>query len=58
MPSAPGKGPPVWPTEVRLRKDKAALCITFDNGEAFEFPAEFLGVNPESETRKIGDSSP
>src|SRR6266436_6412679 len=30
-----------WPTELRLRKDKAALTIVFDTGEAFEFPAEF-----------------
>src|SRR5258706_13999107 len=33
-----------WPTELRLRKDKAALTIVFDTGEAFEFPPEFLRV--------------
>ena len=48
MSSAPGQGPPAWPTEVRLRKDKAALFVTFDNGEAFEFPAEFLRVHSPS----------
>jgi DUF971 family protein len=37
-----------WPTEVRLRKDKTALAITFDNGDAFEFPAEFLRVHSPS----------
>jgi DUF971 family protein len=37
-----------WPTEVRLRKDKTTLAISFDNGEAFEFPAEFLRVHSPS----------
>jgi DUF971 family protein len=37
-----------WPTEVRLRKDKAALTVKFDTGESFEFPAEFLRVNSPS----------
>jgi len=37
-----------WPTEVRLRKDKTALAVSFDNGEAFEFPAEFLRVHSPS----------
>ena len=37
-----------WPTEVRLRKDKAALTIAFDTGQAFEFPAEFLRVHSPS----------
>jgi DUF971 family protein len=37
-----------WPTELRLRKDKAALTVVFDNGEVFEFPAEFLRVHSPS----------
>ncbi len=37
-----------WPTEIRLRKDKTALSVVFDNGEAFEFPAEFLRVHSPS----------
>jgi DUF971 family protein len=37
-----------WPTEVRLRKDKAALTVAFDSGETFEFPAEFLRVHSPS----------
>jgi DUF971 family protein len=37
-----------WPTEVRLRKDKAALTVKFDTDESFEFPAEFLRVNSPS----------
>lgn len=41
-----------WPTELRLRKDKSALTIVFDNGEAFEFPAEFLRVySPSAEVQ-------
>ena len=44
-----------WPTEVRLRKDKTALAIAFDNGEAFEFPAEFLRVeSPSAEVQGHG----
>jgi DUF971 family protein len=42
----------VAPTEIRLRKDKAALAVTFDNGEAYEFPAEFLRVlSPSAEVQ-------
>ncbi len=41
-----------WPIELRLRKDKAALTVVFDNGEAFEFPAEFLRVySPSAEVQ-------
>jgi DUF971 family protein len=41
-----------WPTELRLRKDKSALTIVFDTGEAFEFPAEFLRVySPSAEVQ-------
>ncbi len=41
-----------WPTELRLRKDKAALTIVFDTGDAFEFPAEFLRVySPSAEVQ-------
>ena len=47
--SAGGRsGPQAWPTELRLRKDRAALVITFDNGEAFELPAEYLRVRSPS----------
>jgi DUF971 family protein len=37
-----------WPTEVRLRKDKKALSLKFENGEDYEFPAEFLRVHSPS----------
>ena len=52
MPSAPDRTAPAWPTEVRLRKDKAALRVAFETGEAFEFPAEFLRVySPSAEVQ-------
>jgi DUF971 family protein len=37
-----------WPTELRLRKDRAALAVTFDTGESFELPAELLRVRSPS----------
>jgi DUF971 family protein len=37
-----------WPTEVRLRKDRTALIITFDQGETVELPAEYLRVKSPS----------
>jgi DUF971 family protein len=52
MPSATDRTAPAWPTEVRLRKDKAALRVAFETGEAFEFPAEFLRVySPSAEVQ-------
>ena len=39
---------PPWPLEVRLRKDRTALAVTYDNGESFDFPAEFLRVHSPS----------
>jgi DUF971 family protein len=42
----------VVPTEIRLHKGKTVLAVTFDNGEAFEFPAEFLRVlSPSAEVQ-------
>jgi DUF971 family protein len=41
-----------WPTELRLRKDRKALTVTFDNGERFELPAEYLRVlSPSAEVQ-------
>ena len=40
--------PNAWPTEVRLRKDKAALSVAFESGEVYELPAEFLRVHSPS----------
>jgi DUF971 family protein len=42
----------VSPTEIRLQKGKTVLAVIFDNGEAFEFPAEFLRVlSPSAEVQ-------
>src|ERR1700757_3574166 len=37
-----------WPTEIKLRRDRAALMVSFDNGERFELPAEYLRVKSPS----------
>jgi DUF971 family protein len=38
----------IWPTELRLRKDKTHLAIAFDGGESYDLPAEYLRVNSPS----------
>jgi DUF971 family protein len=40
--------PDVWPTELRLRKDRRHLAVSFDNGENFELSAEYLRVRSPS----------
>ena len=40
--------PKRWPTELRLSKDRRALRVTFDDGAAFDFPAEYLRVTSPS----------
>src|SRR5579885_2600858 len=37
-----------WPTELRLRKDRKALVVSFENGERFELSAEYLRVESPS----------
>jgi DUF971 family protein len=37
-----------WPTELRLRKDRRALGVAFDDGTRFELPAEYLRVRSPS----------
>ena len=37
-----------WPTELRLRKDRRALAVTFEGGESFELAAEYLRVRSPS----------
>lgn len=37
-----------WPTELRLRKDRKALAVTFEGGESFELAAEYLRVRSPS----------
>ena len=38
----------VWPTEIRLRKDRRTLQVSFDDGAAFDLPAELLRVTSPS----------
>lgn len=41
-----------WPTEIRLRRDRRALAIRFDDGTAYEIPAEMLRVlSPSAEVQ-------
>jgi DUF971 family protein len=37
-----------WPTELRLSKDRKALSVTFDGGDSFALPAEYLRVKSPS----------
>jgi DUF971 family protein len=37
-----------WPTELRLAKDRRSLRIVFDDGAAFDLPAEYLRVTSPS----------
>jgi DUF971 family protein len=38
----------LWPTELRLHKDRKTLTVTFDNGESFDLAAEYLRVKSPS----------
>jgi DUF971 family protein len=41
-----------WPTELRLAKDRRILRIAFDDGSAFDLPAEYLRVaSPSAEVQ-------
>ena len=43
------------PTEIRLRKSAGLLAVTFDSGESFELPFEYLRVfSPSAEVRGHG----
>jgi DUF971 family protein len=37
-----------WPTEIRLAKDRRSLRVAFEDGAAFELPAEYLRVTSPS----------
>ena len=41
-------GNSTWPTELRLRKDRKILVVSFDNGESYELPAEYLRIRSPS----------
>ena len=38
----------VWPTEIRLLKNRKSLVVSFDSGEQFQLPAEYLRVKSPS----------
>ncbi|TBW40920.1 DUF971 domain-containing protein [Siculibacillus lacustris] len=38
----------IWPTEIRLSKDRRTLNVTFDDGHAHAFSAEYLRVESPS----------
>ena len=38
----------IWPTELRLHKDRKTLTVTFDNGQSFDLAAEYLRVKSPS----------
>jgi DUF971 family protein len=37
-----------WPLELRLHKDRRTLTVTFDEGERYDLPAEYLRVKSPS----------
>jgi DUF971 family protein len=37
-----------WPSELRLHKDRRALTVSFQSGQSFELPAEYLRVRSPS----------
>jgi DUF971 family protein len=37
-----------WPTEIRLHRDRKSLTLTFEGGESFVLPAEYLRVRSPS----------
>jgi DUF971 family protein len=46
----------VWPTEIKLHKAEKILEVSFDNGESFKYPAEYLRV--ESPSAEVQGHSP
>lgn len=42
----------IWPTEIRVSKDKSEISIAFDDGRVYDFPAEMLRVmSPSAEVQ-------
>lgn len=38
----------LWPTELRLHKDRKTLTVSFENGQSFDLAAEYLRVKSPS----------
>ena len=53
--SAQGFDTAHWPGEIRYLSKEKQLLVTFDNGESFTYPAEFLRVeSPSAEVQGHG----
>ena len=47
--------PRAWPEELRLREKGAVLTVSFDTGERYDLPAEYLRVeSPSAEVKGHG----
>ena len=47
------------PVEIRLERGRRVLAVTFDNGQTFELPCEYLRTHsPSAEVRGHGLSEP
>ncbi|MDM9628301.1 DUF971 domain-containing protein [Rhizobium sp. S152] len=45
----------IWPTELRVSKDRQRLVVTFNDGQSFELSAEMLRVlSPSAEVQGHG----
>ncbi len=45
-----------WPTEIRVSKDRRTLKVSFEDGQSYELPAEYLRV--ESPSAEVQGHSP
>jgi DUF971 family protein len=46
-----------WPTELRVSKDRRSLRVAFEDGTAFDLPAEYLRVtSPSAEVQGHSES--
>jgi DUF971 family protein len=43
-----GSDPRPWPAELRVAKDRRSLTVTFEGGDRFALPAEYLRVESPS----------
>ena len=45
----------IWPTELRVSKDRQRLLVTFNDGASFDIPAELMRVtSPSAEVQGHG----
>lgn len=46
-----------WPTELKVNTDRNSLRVTFDNGDSFALPAEYMRVeSPSAEVQGHGQA--